>query len=82
MTEALRTRVKAAYDDLRIVVDRDPKATVGVATTNMLRNLITEAKDSGADGIQCDRLLAGMRSSTISAGDALVIAGQVKALVS
>jgi hypothetical protein len=85
MTESLRDRVKKAYEELRFIVERDQKAKVGVSTVTLLRELITQAKDAGANPGECDKLLTMFypisRGSEVLANDALLIAGQLQVLI-
>lgn len=80
MTEDLRNKVLGIYHDLKTVVEKDPSTKVGNPTLQILRKLITDAKDSGGDAKLCDAMLEAIRlsaSATISASDAFAVAGQL-----
>lgn len=80
MTEDLRSKVIGIYNDLRVVVEKDPSTKVGNPTLQILRKLITDAKDFGGDAKLCDAMLEAIRlpaSVTVSASDAFAIAGQL-----
>ena len=82
MTQSLRERVEVMYQNLRFIVDKGPATMVGEPTAMLLMNLVTEAKDSGADQKRCDALLAAISSTRkLSAADALTIAAQLEAIV-
>jgi hypothetical protein len=70
------------YQNLRFIVDKGPGTMVGEPTIILLQNLITEAKDSGADEKRCDNLLGALASARkLSAADALSVAAQLEAIV-
>lgn len=85
MTEFLRARIQAVYNDLHFVVERDARADIGAPTVRAIRDLITEAKDTGASPDKCDKLLDSFplvsRGTKVPASDALVIAGQLRRIV-
>jgi|GEM_PF-6698324 len=82
MTEALRNKVASLYADVRFVVEKGPGTIVGEPMIAVLCNLITEAKDSGANTKICDGLLVATESAKkLTAADVLVIAGQLQSIV-
>ena len=80
MTESLRLRVLAAHNDLKSIIDKDPSTKVGAPTVAVLRHLLTDAKDSGADAGLCDSLISSLAIG-VSAADAFLVSGQLVKIV-
>jgi hypothetical protein len=82
MTEALTEKVDSLYRDLHFIVEKGPATILGEPIILVLRMLITQAKESGADAKICDVLLSASASAAkLIAAEALTITGQLQSIV-
>ncbi len=76
----LKSQVIGLYQDMKVAVEKDPKALAGPATRHVLSQLATQAKTESQDKKVAEMVLAALGqgpTGQFTVTDALNLAGQL-----